>query len=33
MGRRGKYLEELTITADPDCLLCGENALRKRDKQ
>lgn len=24
MGRNGNYLEELTITADPDCLLCGD---------
>lgn len=33
MGWRGKYLEELTITPDPDCLLCGEKALRKGYKQ
>lgn len=24
MGRNGNYLEELTITANPDCLLCGD---------
>jgi hypothetical protein len=33
MGRGGKYLEELTITADPDCLLCGKKTVRKGDRQ
>ena len=33
MGWRGKYLEELIVTADPDCLLCGDRAARKGDKQ
>jgi molybdopterin/thiamine biosynthesis adenylyltransferase len=33
IGWRGKYLEELTIIADPDCLLCGERAVRKGAKQ
>jgi molybdopterin/thiamine biosynthesis adenylyltransferase len=33
VGWRGKYLEELTITADPACLLCGKRAVSKGDKQ
>jgi len=33
MNRGRKYLEELTIAADPDCPLCGEKAVKKGDKQ
>lgn len=33
MGRGGKYLEELTITADPDCLLCGKKAESGKNRR
>lgn len=28
-GWRGNFVEELTITCDPDCILCGENTREK----